>query len=100
MTTKTELPYYTAQGCSGNTAMGKLQRKLCKGEYDTVNYTLMFASDFIQITKRGEVLDMSNHVELVTVGIACTSPILPPPDVMLLARPAPVKTWNSPGSFL
>ncbi|XP_051004336.1 Golgi-associated RAB2 interactor protein 4 [Acomys russatus] len=95
MATKTEslLPYYTAQSGSGvgmfNTAMGKLQRQLYKGEYDIFKYAPIFESDFIQITKRGEVIDVHNRVRMVTVGIACTSPILPLPDVMLLARPAP-----------
>ncbi|ELV12946.1 Protein FAM71A [Tupaia chinensis] len=86
------LPYYTAQSASGvglfNTAMGKLQRQLYKGEYDIFKFAPIFESDFIQITKRGEVIDVHNRVRMVTVGIACTSPILPLPDVMLLARPA------------
>lgn len=86
------LPYYTAQSGSGmgmfNTAMGKLQRQLYKGEYDIFKYAPIFESDFIQITKRGEVIDVHNRVRMVTVGIASTSPILPLPDVMLLARPA------------
>uniref|UniRef100_A0A8D2D844 Golgi associated RAB2 interactor family member 4 n=1 Tax=Sciurus vulgaris TaxID=55149 RepID=A0A8D2D844_SCIVU len=86
------LPYYTAQSGSGvgmfNTTMGKLQRQLYKGEYDIFKYAPIFESDFIQITKRGEVIDVHNRVRMVTVGIACTSPILPLPDVMLLARPA------------
>lgn len=72
-----------------NTAMGKLQRQLYKGEYDIFKYAPIFESDFIQITKRGEVIDVHNRVRMVTVGIAYTSPILPLPDVMLLARPAP-----------
>ncbi|XP_062067430.1 Golgi-associated RAB2 interactor protein 4 [Lepus europaeus] len=94
MTTSSEclLPYYTAQSGSGvgmfNTVMGKLQRQLYKGEYDIFKYAPIFESDFIQITKRGEVIDVHNRVRMVTVGIACTSPLLPLPDVMLLARPA------------
>lgn len=71
-----------------NTAMGKLQRQLYKGEYDIFKYAPIFESDFIQITKRGEVIDVHNRVRMVTVGIASTSPALPLPDVMLLARPA------------
>ncbi|XP_052056719.1 Golgi-associated RAB2 interactor protein 4 [Apodemus sylvaticus] len=93
MKSESLLPYYTAQSGSGvgmfNTAMGKLQRQLHKGEYDIFKYAPIFESDFIQITKRGEVIDVHNRVRMVTVGIACTSPILPLPDVMLLARPAP-----------
>ncbi|NP_001233368.1 FAM71A isoform 1 [Pan troglodytes] len=86
------LPYYTAQSGSSmsmfNTTMGKLQRQLYKGEYDIFKYAPIFESDFIQITKRGEVIDVHNRVRMVTMGIARTSPILPLPDVMLLARPA------------
>ncbi|XP_064450216.1 Golgi-associated RAB2 interactor protein 4 [Mirounga angustirostris] len=85
-------PYHTAHSASGvgmfNTTMGKLQRQLHKGEYDIFKYAPIFESDFIQITKRGEVIDVHNRVRMVTVGIASTSPILPLPDVMLLARPA------------
>ncbi|KAM8949490.1 Golgi-associated RAB2 interactor protein 4 [Lycaon pictus] len=92
MNTESLLPYHTAQSGSGvgmfNTTMGKLQRQLHKGEYDIFKYAPIFESDFIQITKRGEVIDVHNRVRMVTVGIASTSPILPLPDVMLLARPA------------
>ncbi|XP_031992633.1 Golgi-associated RAB2 interactor protein 4 [Hylobates moloch] len=86
------LPYYTAQSGSSmgmfNTTMGKLQQQLYKGEYDIFKYAPIFESDFIQITKRGEVIDVHNRVRMVTMGVARTSPILPLPDVMLLARPA------------
>ncbi|KFO25429.1 protein FAM71A [Fukomys damarensis] len=86
------LPYYTAKSGSAagmfNTSMGKLQRQLHKGEYDMFKYAPIFESDFIQITKRGEVIDVHNSVRMVTVGVARTSPILLIPDVMLLARPA------------
>nr|XP_025856830.1 protein FAM71A [Vulpes vulpes] len=92
MNTESLLPYHTAQSGSAvgmfNTTMGKLQRQLHKGEYDIFKYAPIFESDFIQITKRGEVIDVHNRVRMVTVGIASTSPILPLPDVMLLARPA------------
>nr|KAF6413179.1 family with sequence similarity 71 member A [Molossus molossus] len=78
-------PYYTPQ--SGSSA-GKLQRQLDKGEYSIFKHASVFESDFIQITKRGEVIDVHNHIRMVTMGIASTSPTLPRPDVMLLARPA------------
>ncbi|XP_007534463.1 Golgi-associated RAB2 interactor protein 4 [Erinaceus europaeus] len=67
---------------------GKLQRQLRRGEFDLFRHVPVFESDFIQITKRGEVIDVHNRVRMVTVGVACTSPLLPLPDVMLLARPA------------
>ncbi|EQB77248.1 hypothetical protein CB1_000265004 [Camelus ferus] len=74
-----------------NTSMGDLQQQLYRGgEYDIFKYAPMFESDFIQISKKGEVIDVHNRVRMVTVGIASTSPILPLPDVMLLARPTKV----------
>lgn len=45
----------------------------------------MFESDFIQVSRRGEVIDVHNSVQMVTVGIVRTSPHLILPDVMLLA---------------
>ncbi|XP_006886001.1 PREDICTED: protein FAM71B-like [Elephantulus edwardii] len=86
------LPYYTASNHSMGvfkTSMGDLQRQLHRrGEYDIFKYAPMFESDFIQVSKKGEVIDVHNHVRMVTVGITSTSPVLPLPDVMLLARPA------------
>ncbi|XP_014396392.1 PREDICTED: rab GTPase-activating protein 1-like isoform X4 [Myotis brandtii] len=67
---------------------GKLQRQLCKGAFTMFKRIPMFESDFIQISKRGEVIDVHNSMQVVTVGIAYTSPSLTIPDVMLLARPA------------
>ncbi|XP_055094653.1 Golgi-associated RAB2 interactor protein 6 isoform X2 [Symphalangus syndactylus] len=88
------LPYYTAQSSPAmgmfNTSMGKLQRRLYKGEYTIFRYAPMFESDFIQISQRGEVIDVHNRAQMVTVGIVRTSPCLTLPDVMLLARPAAV----------
>ncbi|XP_069346464.1 Golgi-associated RAB2 interactor protein 6 [Eulemur rufifrons] len=86
------LPYYTAQSSPAmgmfNTPMGKLQQQLYKGEYAIFKYAPMFESDFIQISKRGEVIDVHNRAGMVTVGIVRTSPCLTLPDIMLLAQPA------------
>nr|XP_058915163.1 Golgi-associated RAB2 interactor protein 4-like [Kogia breviceps] len=86
------LPYHTAQSSTGlglfRSTMGELQQQLYNGEYDIFKYAPIFESDFIQITKRGHVIDMHNCVCMVTVGIASTSPVLPLPDIMLLARRA------------
>ncbi|XP_002710383.2 Golgi-associated RAB2 interactor protein 3 [Oryctolagus cuniculus] len=95
MSSESLLPYYTAHSYRSmgvfNTSMGDLQRQLYKGgEYDIFKYAPMFESDFIQISKKGEVIDVHNRVRMVTVCIASTSPILPLPDVMLLARPTKV----------
>ncbi|KAM6224237.1 Golgi-associated RAB2B interactor protein 3-like [Rhynchocyon petersi] len=93
MSNKFMLPYYTAQSYRSmgvfNTSMGDLQRQLHRrGEYGIFKYAPMFESDFIQISKKGEVIDVHNQVRMMTVSIASTSPVLPLPDVMLLARPA------------
>ncbi|XP_020009194.2 Golgi-associated RAB2 interactor protein 6 [Castor canadensis] len=94
MNSQVLLPYYTAQSSPAmgmfNTSMGKLQQQLYKGEYTIFRYAPMFESDFIQISKKGEVTDVHNHARMVTVGIVRTSPSLTLPDVMLLARPAAI----------
>ncbi|XP_037666802.1 protein FAM71A-like [Choloepus didactylus] len=92
MSSECHLPYYTAQSGSArgmfNTTLGKLQRHLRKGEHDMLKDVLILESDFIEISRKGEVSDMHHRISSVTVGIACTSPMLPLPDIMLLARPA------------
>ncbi|XP_037695733.1 protein FAM71A-like [Choloepus didactylus] len=92
MSRECHLPHYMAQSGSArgmfNTTVGKLQRQLRKGEYDMLKNVLILESDFIQISRRGEVGDMHHRMSSVTVGSACTSPMLPLPDIMLLARPA------------
>ncbi|XP_033708479.1 Golgi-associated RAB2 interactor protein 4-like [Tursiops truncatus] len=90
MSGDTLLPYHTAQSSTSvgllNTTTGKLQQQLRNGEYDIFKYAPIFESDFIQITKRGDLIDMHNCVCMVTVGITSSSPVLPLPDTMLLAR--------------
>uniref|UniRef100_A0A8C6C7R2 Golgi associated RAB2 interactor protein-like Rab2B-binding domain-containing protein n=1 Tax=Monodon monoceros TaxID=40151 RepID=A0A8C6C7R2_MONMO len=84
------LLYHTAQSSTGmglfNTTTGKLQQQLRKGEYDIFKDAPIFESDFIQITKRRDLIDVHNCVCMVTVGITSSSPVLPLPDTMLLAR--------------
>ncbi|XP_037655214.1 protein FAM71B [Choloepus didactylus] len=96
MSSECALPYYTAHSFRSmgvfNTSMGDLQKQLYRGgEYDIFKYAPMFESEFIQISKKGEVTDVHNRVRMVTMGITSTSPILPLPDVMLLARPVKVR---------
>ncbi|XP_032730212.1 protein FAM71C [Lontra canadensis] len=94
MKNQSKLPHYTAQSSPAmgmfNTSMGKLQQQLYKGEYTIFKYAPMFESDFIQVSKKGEVIDVHNRARMVTVGIVRTSPHLTLPDVMLLARPAAI----------
>ncbi|XP_036705027.1 LOW QUALITY PROTEIN: protein FAM71B [Balaenoptera musculus] len=92
MSSERLLPHYTANSSRSvgvfSTSMGDLQRQLYKGgEYDIFRYAPMFESDFIQISKKGEVIDVHNRVRMVTVGTRIHQPPPPTTDVMLLARP-------------
>ncbi|XP_035554161.1 Golgi-associated RAB2 interactor protein 6-like isoform X2 [Canis lupus baileyi] len=92
MDSSTPSPYHSSHTCHilhmFNRSSGKLQRHLCRGEYTLLKDMPVFESDFIQINRKGEVIDMHNNVQMVTVGIAYTTPSLTMPDVMLLAQPA------------
>ncbi|XP_067408402.1 Golgi-associated RAB2 interactor protein 5A isoform X1 [Emydura macquarii macquarii] len=63
--------------------MGQLQRCLARGEYGRLRECPLFESDFLQVTKSGDVASR------VTLGIAATSRRLELPDLLLLARPVP-----------
>ncbi|KAK2502186.1 hypothetical protein MC885_010967 [Smutsia gigantea] len=94
MNTEYLLPYYTTERSPlvgmFNTAMGKLQRQLRKGEYDIFKSVPVFESDFIEVTKRGMVIDVHNRGGgCMTMGIANTNPFDPIPDVLLVARLVP-----------
>uniref|UniRef100_G1LQV8 Protein FAM71C-like n=1 Tax=Ailuropoda melanoleuca TaxID=9646 RepID=G1LQV8_AILME len=78
-----------------NSSVGKLQQLLGNGEYVLLKNIPIFESDFTQINRRGEVIDVHNTVQVVTVGIAYTSHHLTMPDVMLLAQPAVSCTVNA-----
>ncbi|XP_074076233.1 Golgi-associated RAB2 interactor protein 5A [Macrotis lagotis] len=64
---------------------GRLQRYLCSGEFDQLGAFPMFESNFVQVTRFGEVANK------VTMGVAATSPALELPDILLLAGPGPGK---------
>ncbi|XP_003803847.1 protein FAM71C, partial [Otolemur garnettii] len=86
--------YYTAKNSPAtgmfNMPMGKLQRQLYKGEYNMFKYAPMFESDFMQVNRRGEMIDVNKRPQMVTVAVVRTSPSLTLPDVMLLAQPSTV----------
>ncbi|XP_061448097.1 Golgi-associated RAB2 interactor protein 6-like [Rhineura floridana] len=88
---RSRLPNVSAGGDYGkglfNREMGPLQSQLHQGEYALLKLAPMLESDFVQISKREEVIDVHNQVQTVTVGVACTSPNLLVPNVLLLARP-------------
>ncbi|XP_005879622.1 PREDICTED: protein FAM71E1 isoform X3 [Myotis brandtii] len=61
---------------------GRLQRLLQSGEFDQLRDFTIFESNFVQVTRLGEVANK------VTMGVAASSPALQLPDLLLLAGPA------------
>nr|XP_045366698.1 protein FAM71E1 isoform X2 [Camelus bactrianus] len=61
---------------------GRLQLHLLSGEFDQLRDFPIFESNFMQVTRLGEV------VNKVTMGVAASSPALELPDLLLLAGPA------------
>ncbi|XP_036162980.1 protein FAM71E1 [Myotis myotis] len=61
---------------------GRLQRLLQSGEFDQLRDFTVFESNFVQVTRLGEVANK------VTMGVAASSPALQLPDLLLLAGPA------------
>ncbi|XP_040591936.1 protein FAM71E1 isoform X4 [Mesocricetus auratus] len=60
---------------------GRLQRHLLSGEFDQLRDFAIFESNFVQVTRFGEVANK------VTMGVAASSPALELPDLLLLAGP-------------
>lgn len=92
----TRLPCLKANKGLLNSAVGPLQRQLRSGEYNLFKFATMFESDFVQVSKRGGTSDVHNHVQLVRVAVAATSPSLQVPNVLLLARPVSPSEEQSP----
>ncbi|XP_062032985.1 Golgi-associated RAB2 interactor protein 5A [Lepus europaeus] len=61
---------------------GRLQRHLLSGEFEQLRDFPIFESNFVQVTRSGEVANK------VTMGVAASSPALELPDLLLLAGPA------------
>lgn len=61
---------------------GRLQRHLLSGEFDQLRDFPIFESNFVQVTRSGEIANK------VTMGVAASSPALELPDLLLLAGPA------------
>ncbi|KAG6925263.1 family with sequence similarity 71 member B [Chelydra serpentina] len=73
-----------------------LQRYLGEGEYPPFQSVAMFESNFIQITRKGKNVDVHNHPTEATIGIISTDNKLPLPNIMLIARPVPVRNGQVP----
>uniref|UniRef100_A0A8C3S8D5 Golgi associated RAB2 interactor protein-like Rab2B-binding domain-containing protein n=1 Tax=Chelydra serpentina TaxID=8475 RepID=A0A8C3S8D5_CHESE len=51
---------------------------------------------FAQITRKGKNVDVHNHPTEATIGIISTDNKLPLPNIMLIARPVPVRNGQVP----
>ncbi|XP_021257381.1 protein FAM71D isoform X2 [Numida meleagris] len=73
---------------SQKSTVGDLQRLLNQGEYAVFASAPMFESRFVQINRRGELINIHNRPTCVTMGICAASS--PMPSGMLLAHKVPV----------
>ncbi|XP_005991041.2 golgin subfamily A member 6-like protein 22 [Latimeria chalumnae] len=81
-----------------NLLTGELQKHLFNGEYDPFRQTPIFESDFIQVSKKGQLIDIHNHLNVVTLGILATCPTMSLPNIMLLAKPLFQSKYQEPFS--
>ncbi|XP_061493932.1 Golgi-associated RAB2 interactor protein 1A-like [Rhineura floridana] len=55
-------------------------------DYNLFPNSAVFESNFIQVTKKGEWVDITNMPTIVTMGVTSSDPCLPLPNVLLMAR--------------
>ncbi|XP_034271587.1 Golgi-associated RAB2 interactor protein 1A-like [Pantherophis guttatus] len=65
--------------------MKTLECLLRQGEYEMFQYSPMFESDFFQINKEGNPINVHNKKKVITLGVTSTIPTLPIPNTLLLA---------------
>ncbi|XP_043569190.1 protein FAM71F1-like [Chiloscyllium plagiosum] len=64
---------------------GSLHRLLRSREYNLFAQSAVFESDFIQVTRRGNLVDIHNIPTLLTLGITASVPFLPLPNILIIA---------------
>ncbi|XP_075772865.1 Golgi-associated RAB2 interactor protein 1A [Pelodiscus sinensis] len=65
---------------------GLLCQLLRSPAYNLFPKSAVFESNFIQVTKQGNWVDIHNTPTLVTLGVTSSEPCLPLPNVLLIAR--------------
>ncbi|CAM2098837.1 unnamed protein product [Caretta caretta] len=65
---------------------GILCQLLRSPDYNLFPKSAVFESNFIQVTKQGNWVDIHNAPTLVTLGVTSSDPCLPLPNVLLIAR--------------
>ncbi|XP_041059357.1 protein FAM71F1-like [Carcharodon carcharias] len=64
---------------------GSLHKLLRSREYNLFAQSAVFESDFIQVTRRGNLVDIHNIPTLLTLGITASVPFLPLPNILIIA---------------
>ncbi|XP_042191405.1 protein FAM71F2-like [Callorhinchus milii] len=68
---------------------GSLHKLLRSKEYDLFSHSAVFESDFIQVTRRGNLVDIHNVPTPLTLGITASVPFLPLPNILIVATKDP-----------
>uniref|UniRef100_A0A670JCJ7 Golgi associated RAB2 interactor protein-like Rab2B-binding domain-containing protein n=1 Tax=Podarcis muralis TaxID=64176 RepID=A0A670JCJ7_PODMU len=55
-------------------------------DYNLFPNSAVFESNFIQVTKKGKWVDITNSPTIVTMGVTSSDPCLPLPNVLLMGR--------------
>ncbi|CAM4513681.1 unnamed protein product [Lepidochelys kempii] len=82
----TFLAHDPASGVHLGVEGGILCQLLRSPDYNLFPKSAVFESNFIQVTKQGNWVDIHNAPTLVTLGVTSSDPCLPLPNVLLIAR--------------
>ncbi|XP_072097944.1 Golgi-associated RAB2 interactor protein 1A-like [Mobula birostris] len=64
---------------------GSLHKLLRSVEYNLFPQSAVFESDFIQVSRRGNLVDIYNIPTLLTLGVTASVPLLPLPNILIIA---------------
>ncbi|XP_069765686.1 Golgi-associated RAB2 interactor protein 1B-like [Narcine bancroftii] len=73
---------------------GSLHKLLRSQEYNLFAQSAVFESDFIQVTRRGNLVDIYNIPTLLTLGITASVPFLPLPNILIIASRDNKSKWT------
>nr|XP_012329385.1 protein FAM71F2 [Aotus nancymaae] len=80
---------------------GLLCQLIHSPEFNLFSNSVVFESNFIQVTKPGNWKDVCERSTTVILGVTSSVPSLPLPNVLLMANvtwpQGPFSTWNTPG---
>ncbi|XP_005402433.1 PREDICTED: protein FAM71F2 [Chinchilla lanigera] len=88
--------------CSGvelGVENGLLCQLIHSPEFNLFSNSVVFESNFIQVTKPGKWVNVYEDSTTVTLGVTSSVPSLPLPNVLLMANVTwpQLSTWNTPG---